>query len=28
LTASVLAFFYGHTFLWLLRSLHERLRRG
>lgn len=28
LTASVLAFFYGHTFLWLLRGLHERLRRG
>jgi hypothetical protein len=27
LTASVLAFFYGHTFLWLLRGLHERLRR-
>jgi hypothetical protein len=27
LTASVLAFFYGHTFLWLLRGLHEKLRR-
>ena len=27
LTVSVLAFFYGHTFLWLLRSLHEKLRR-
>jgi hypothetical protein len=27
LTVSVLAFFYGHTFLWLLRGLHERLRR-
>lgn len=27
LTASVLAFFYGHSFLWLLRGLHEKLRR-
>jgi hypothetical protein len=27
LTVSVLAFFYGHTFLWLLRGLHEKLRR-
>ncbi len=27
LTVGVLAFFYGHTFLWLLRGLHERLRR-
>jgi ribosomal protein L31 len=27
LTIGVLAFFYGHTILWLLRSLHERLRR-
>lgn len=27
LTVSVLAFFYGHTLLWLLRGLHERLRR-
>ena len=27
LTVSVLVFFYGHTFLWLLRGLHERLRR-
>ncbi len=27
LTISVLAFFYGHTFLWLLRRLHEKLRR-
>ncbi len=27
LTVSVLAFFYGHSFLWLLRGLHEKLRR-
>jgi hypothetical protein len=27
LTVSVLVFFYGHSFLWLLRGLHERLRR-
>jgi hypothetical protein len=27
LTVSVLTFFYGHTFLWLLRGLHEKLRR-
>jgi hypothetical protein len=27
LTVSVLAFFYGHTFLWTLRGLHEKLRR-
>ncbi len=27
LTVGVLAFFYGHTFLWLLRKLHEKLRR-
>ncbi len=27
LTVGVLAFFYGHTFLWLLRNLHEKLRR-
>ena len=27
LTVGVLAFFYGHTFLWLLRGLHEKLRR-
>jgi hypothetical protein len=23
----VVGFFYGHTFLWILRELHERLRR-
>jgi predicted CXXCH cytochrome family protein len=28
LVVSVLAFFYTHTALWFLRSLHERLRRG
>lgn len=27
LTIGILSFFYGHTFLWLLRSLHEKLRR-
>lgn len=27
LTTSVLAFFYGHTILWALRGLHEKLRR-
>jgi hypothetical protein len=27
LTVGVLAFFYGHSFLWLLRGLHEKLRR-
>ena len=26
LTASILAFFYGHTLLWFLRGLHEKLR--
>jgi hypothetical protein len=28
LVVSVLAFFYTHTGLWFLRSLHERLRKG
>jgi hypothetical protein len=28
LVVGVLAFFYTHTGLWFLRSLHERLRRG
>ena len=28
LVVGVLAFFYSHTGLWFLRSLHERLRRG
>jgi hypothetical protein len=28
LVVSVLAFFYTHTGLWFLRSLHERLRGG
>ncbi|MDQ1333737.1 MAG: hypothetical protein QG552_687, partial [Thermodesulfobacteriota bacterium] len=23
----VVGFFYGHSFLWLLRELHERLRK-
>jgi len=28
LVVSVLAFFYTHTLLWFLRSLHERLKKG
>jgi len=24
----VLAFFYSHTFVWMLRKAHEWLRRG
>ena len=27
LAVLVVGFFYGHTFLWILRELHERLRR-
>jgi hypothetical protein len=27
LVVAVLAFFYGHTLIWILRKAHERLRR-
>jgi H+/Cl- antiporter ClcA len=27
LVLGLVAFFYGHSFIWLLRELHEKLKR-